>query len=386
MVKPRTPIYFDWNATTPPHPEVVRAMVEAHHEHWANASSVHQLGRLAKERIEQVRAQIARDLMAHPRDLLFTSGGTEANNLALADAPALVTSRLEHPSVLRVAEVLAQQGKPVAYLPVTRKGQVDSAVLPQLLEPMGKGAVVAVQAVNHETGVVQPLETLHTMSQSYGAWLHVDAVQAACKLAAKDWLHGDSFALAAHKLRGPKGVGALVWRCGRPAPKPVLRGGSQQRGFRPGTLDAASIIGFGVAWSRRFATGPVAHAELSVLRDRLEALLAPYATPNVCTADGSADTAQVRRLSHVSSLYVPGLRGEELVAALDLEGVCISSGSACSAGTAEPSPVITAMFDSERAHQTVRVSLGEETTLEEIDYAVAAFARVAARGTPQTLK
>jgi cysteine desulfurase len=372
-MKPALPIYLDWNATTPPHPSVIAAMLEASETTWANPSSVHTLGRHAKERIEQVRVKIAQYLQVNSRDLLFTSGGTEANNLALFDAPGLVTSRLEHASVTRVAETLESSGIPVRWLPITRFGQIDLSSVSEAISSLPVGSRIAVQAVNHETGVIQPLQELSILAQRYGAYLHVDAVQALGKLKPESWLHGDSFAIAAHKVRGPKGLGALGWRCGRPVPKPLLRGGSQQRGFRPGTLDPNGILGFGAS-CERLGGGPERLAAVERLRNRLESSLSGLVEPNVYST-----APDVNRLGHVSSLFVPGWRGEEVVAALDLEGICISSGSACSAGTAEASSVITAMYDVERALGTVRVSLGEETTDAEIDYTIEAFRRVLTR-------
>lgn len=366
-------IYLDWNATTPPHPAVIEAMVEASHSSWGNPSSVHTLGRHAKEQIEVVRANLARSLGAHPRDVLFTSGGTEANNLALMDAVGLVTSRLEHPSITRAAEALMTRGVPVKWLPVTRQGQIDCSNLDTLLSELPQGTCVAVQAVNHETGVVQPLAAVAEVVTRRGALLHIDAVQAVGKLEPSEWLHGDSYAVAAHKLRGPKGIGAFVFRCGRKAPKPLLFGGSQQRGFRPGTIDPLAVVGFGAAW-KRVEGGPERHRALRPLRDRLEQSVSAQLLPNVESGPGAPG-----RLSHVASLYCPTCTGEELVAALDLEGICVSSGSACSAGTAEPSPVILAMHSDERASRTIRVSLGETTTNEDIDRTIRAIGLVLAR-------
>jgi cysteine desulfurase len=365
-------VYLDWNATTPIHSSVREAMLEAMENAWGNPSSVHRVGRQAKERVEQVRTMLARFFSAHPRDVLFTSGGTEANNLALLDAPALVTSRLEHPSVTKVAEVLERDHRPVRWLSVSRDGRVELDSLRLALSNVPPGARVSVQAVNHETGVIQPIREIAEITQSCGGYLHVDAVQAIGKIDPKLWRYGDSFSIAAHKIRGPKGVGALVWQCGRPAPRPILRGGSQQRGFRPGTLDPISILGFGAAW-QRISDGPARYAPLASLRDRLENQLQRLAEPNVLQRDGLV------RAPHVSNLYVPRWRGEEVVAALDLEGVCVSSGSACSAGTAEPSSVITAMYDSARALSSVRFSLGEDTTESDIDFAVDALNRIIAR-------
>lgn len=368
------PIYLDWNATTPPHPTVIAVMLEASEHVWGNPSSVHQIGRLAKERIEIVRTKLARFFSAHPRDVLFTSGGTEANNLALFDAPALVTSQLEHPSVTRVAEALETAGRPVRWLPVLQSGQIALDGLKETLASLPQGTRVAVQAVNHETGVIQPLRELAEIAQRHGAFLHVDAVQAVGKIDPALLRYGDSYAVAAHKIRGPKGVGALIWQCGRPAPKPLLRGGSQQRGFRPGTLDPISILGFGAAWER-LTDGPARYAALEPLRQRLESGLGALVETNV-----DAKNTEAPRAPHVSNLFVPGWRGEEVVAALDLEGVCISSGSACSAGTAEPSSVITAMYDAARARGSVRLSLGEDTTVADIDGAIEAFKAILARG------
>ncbi|MGC4065834.1 MAG: cysteine desulfurase family protein [Polyangiaceae bacterium] len=369
------PVYLDWNATTPLHPEVVSAMLEASQWTWGNPSSVHGLGRYAKERIECVRADLARSFHVHPRDVLFTSGGTEANNLALLDAPAIITSRIEHPSVTRAAETVHRLGRPVHWLGVTADGGLNLEELDEALGLSPSGCVVAIQAANQETGILQPLAAISEITARRGAFLHVDAVQAAGKLAPEQWLHGDSFAIAAHKLRGPKGLGALLWRCGRPAPKPLLRGGSQQRGFRPGTLDPISILGFGAAWKRLHAGSPEL-SRLESLRDRLEHTLSRFGESNISSA---ADAGGCRRLGHVLSLFVPNWPGEELVAALDLEGICISSGSACSAGTAEPSPVITAMLGAARAERTVRISLGETTSEDDVERAARAFERVLSR-------
>lgn len=368
-------IYLDWNATTPLHPEVAATMQICAAEIWGNPASVHRLGRAARERIEQGRAAIARHFGAHPRDLLFVSGGTEANNLAVLDAPALVTSELEHPSITRCAHELERLQRPVRWVAVRPNGQLDLDALAQALEGLPRGTVVAIQAVNHETGVLQPLVDAAPLVRRAGAWLHVDAVQALGKVEPGSYLHGDSFSIAAHKIRGPKGIGALVWRCGRPAPRPLLFGGSQQRGFRPGTLDPVAVAGFFRALVLAEESLPN-RVELSVLRDKLESLIGQVGESNVAAAP---------RVGHVVSWFVPTWRGDELVAALDVEGVCASSGSACSAGTSEPSPVIKAMHGDARASRTIRLSLGETTTRCELARAADIFLRVVARGTADGL-
>jgi cysteine desulfurase len=220
-------------------------------------------------------------------------------------------------------------------------------------------------AANHETGVLQPLEQVAMLAHELGATLHVDAVQALGKMPPEEWRFADSLAVAAHKIRGPKGLGALAFR-GANAPKPVLLGGSQERGLRPGTVDPVAAAGF-LAALERAAGGPARYQELALLRDDFERAFAGNSVVN------GGDAA---RLPHVSNVSFVGTSGDEIVAALDLLGVCVSSGSACSAGTTEASTVITAMVGRERAKSAVRVSLGETTTFEQIQAAKAAFRRV----------
>jgi cysteine desulfurase len=221
-------------------------------------------------------------------------------------------------------------------------------------------------AANHETGVVQPLEAVREVVQATGARLHVDAVQAVGKLPSALLAGADTLSLAAHKIRGPKGIGALVHRPER-APRPLLVGGSQERGRRPGTVDPVAATGFQLAaqWAARQVSR---RAQLAELRDHLERQLVGRGA--------LANGAQVERLAHVSNLSFPGRAGDELVAALDLLGVAVASGSACSAGTTEPSKIIHAMLGLERARGAVRVSLGDTTTREDIEHALGAFERV----------
>lgn len=362
--KPRL-IYLDWNATTPPHAEVVEAMRRQAETDWGNPESVHTLGRRARAVIEELREAIADHAGSDPRDVLLVSGGTEANNLALAGVSALVTSRLEHPSVIRVAEALAERGVPVRFLPLDERGVVEPESVADALGELPVGATVAVMAVNHETGAIQPIAEIAELVRRAGGRLHVDAVQAVGKLAPTLYRVADSLALAAHKFRGPKGIGALVFRGSPSLLRPLLRGGAQQRGLRPGTQDPVAAAGFLTAL-RLSADGPSRYARLAAERDRLEEALAPWAQPNVSSA----------RAPHVSNLWVPGLRGDELVAALDLQGVCVSSGSACSAGSSEASPVLSAMYDETRARESVRVSLGDATPSEAVEAAISVMRRV----------
>lgn len=354
-------IYWDWNATTPPHSDVLAAMSRAANEGWANSSSQHRMGRAARALIEGVREQLAELLRLHSRDVLFCGSGTEANNLALRAASALVVSRLDHPSIVRVAEELQGGGLPVAWVPVPESGQLDPTQVERSMAaiPEGTQALVALTLANHETGVVQDVVAIADVVHRRGARLHVDAAQALGKLAAVPWEAFDSCTLVAHKIRGPQGVAALAWR-GR-APAPVLLGGSQERGLRPGTLSAPLVAGFGAALSR---LDPARYAALGPLRDGLEQTLAPYGMINGTTA---------ARLPHVSNLSFPGWTGERLVAALDVRGICVSTGSACRVGTAEPSAAVTAMLGLERAKGAVRISLGEDTTAAQVERAMAVW-------------
>jgi cysteine desulfurase len=380
-------VYLDWNATTPPAPEVVAAMQAALGEAWANPSSVHGFGRAARGRVEAARESVARLAGADPRDVVLTSGGTEANNLALRSAFAgdegsgdrgsdadgaavLVTSRLEHPSVTRVAEALEREGRArVRWVGVQPQGTID---LGDLARALAEGLVrlVAVQAVNAETGVVQPVGEVLALAKAHGALVHVDAVQAFGRTP-EVGRGADTRSLAAHKMRGPKSMGALI---GRPDLRlaPLLVGGSQERGVRPGTIDPVAAAGLHAA-AERAATGPARWQAVASLRDALEeGLLHRYANARV-------NGRGAPRAPHVTNIAFPGWRGPELVAAFDLEGIAVSSGTACSAGTAEPSPVLMAMGDREAAAASVRFSLGEDTTREDIDAALAAAERIFAR-------
>jgi len=358
-------VYLDWNATTPPLAEVIEAMAEAARTAWGNPASVHGTGRAARDLVETAREAIALLVGGSARDVIFTSGGTEANNLALHGAPALVTSMLEHPSVTRVAEALEAAGRPVRWLLVPPSGCLSAAAVAQALVDLPHSTVVAVAAANHETGVIQPIAEIGEVARTAGARLHVDAVQAVGKLPIDELAGADTLSLAAHKLRGPKGIGALVHRPGR-APKPLLLGGSQERGRRPGTVDPVAAAGFRVAATWANEARPD-QERLGRMRDQLEAALVGMgAVPN-----GS----EARRLGHVTNLSFAGKAGDELVAALDLLGVAVSSGSACSAGTTEPSKIISAMLGVERARAAVRVSLGDATTDQDIALALDAFRR-----------
>jgi cysteine desulfurase len=379
-------IYLDWNATAPPLPEVLDAMRAAGERGWGNPSSIHAQGRAARTFVEDARAAVGALAGADARDVTLTGGGTEANNLAIRSAfeaeqagpggtgagvGVLVTSRLEHPSVAKVAEALEREGRArVRWLAVREDGTIDLADLDRALEDDAV-RLVAVQAVNGETGVIQPLAEIlaRTGKHPRNPRVHVDAVQAFGKLTSLEVLgQADTLALAAHKFRGPKSIGALVARPGVKL-RPVVLGGSQERGLRPGTVDPIGAAGLAAA-ARHAAAGAVRYAALAPLRDRLEAHLLRLGASRVGTGP---------RVAGVSNLSFPGWLGAELVAALDLDGLCVSSGSACSAGTVEPSPTVSAMLGAKVATSCVRFSMGEDTTAAELEEALAIVTRVLGR-------
>ncbi len=368
-------VYLDWNATTPPHPSVLSAMHEARAVGWANPSSVHAAGRAARRLQEDARELVARIVRVAPRDVLFTSGGTEANHLALSGASSLVLSRLEHPSITASAAEFEARGGAVRWLAVTPSGQVEPAEVERALVELesagllGLRPVVAVQAVNHETGVLQPLEGVGRVTRARGVKLHVDAVQLLGRGSAEELVWADSVAVASHKIRGPKGVGALAFGCDF-QPLPLGRGGAQERGLRPGTQDGVALRGFAAALER-LAESETLYAGVGPLRARVERAL--MAQPGALIHGEGGP-----RLAHVVNFSLPGFQGDELVAALDLEGIAVSSGSACSAGTAEPSPVIEAMLGRDVARRAVRVSLGEETTDADVDALLRALGKIGA--------
>lgn len=380
-------IYLDWNATSPRHPDVVRAMQEAEQFAWANPSSTHQAGRRARRLMEDTRELLARTLKASPRDVVFTGGGTEANHLALNGARWLVTSRTEHPSITAQAAQLRDRGARVAFVDVEPSGRIAPEALaatldqvlgderpPPLDETVGglnneNTPLVALSAVNHETGFIQPISALAEVVHERRARLHVDAVQLFGRGSLEHLEGFDSAAVASHKIRGPKGVGALVFACGW-TPLPVSRGGSQERGLRPGTVDAMALVGFGAAVTR-LETSVSGYERAGELGQALVFELLRRGRAPIYLHGGEEP-----RLHHVVNFRATGWKGDELVAALDLEGICVSSGSACSAGTAEPSAVIQAMLGREAARGAVRVSFGEGSTREDLAQLLRALERL----------
>ena len=343
-------VYLDHNATAPIRPEAVEA-VRAHLGSVGNPSSVHRFGRMARLTVEEARGRVARLVGAGDSDVIFTSGGTEANNLALAAGGRIVVSAIEHDSVL----VGASDG--VSTIPVNSDGIVDLQALDAMV---ADGAdLVSVMLANNETGVVQPVAEVAAIARRHGALVHCDAVQAAGKIAIDlPALGVHMLSLSAHKLGGPGGVGALVVD-GSLSIEPMLRGGGQEGRRRAGTENVAGIAGFGVA-AELAGNGLESFAGLAFLRDRLEQRLTRLAPGTRFFG------ASVRRLPNTSCLAAPGLDSETQVMALDLDGVAISAGSACSSGKVSVSHVLAAMGWAE-ASSAIRVSLGWNSRETDID-------------------
>jgi cysteine desulfurase len=362
----RRPTYLDYNATAPVRRAVAAAMAEALAT-VGNPSSVHGFGRAARARLETAREQVAALVGARPAQVVFTSGGTEANNLALigADRERVFVTAVEHDSVLKATAAETT--------PVDRSGVVDLGALERLLAARPEPAVVAVMLANNETGVIQPVIEAARIARARGALLHCDAVQAAGKMAV-DFaaLGADLMTLSAHKLGGPAGVGALIV-ADHVQFAARQRGGGQERGRRAGTENVAGIVGFGVA-AEIAAAELVAMAAIGDLRDDLERR-AVAAVPGAILFGREA-----QRLANTSCLALPGVTSELQVMALDLAGVAVSAGSACSSGKLQPSHVLRAMgSDAVTAGSAIRISLGWGSTADDVDRFLEAWCALAAR-------
>jgi cysteine desulfurase len=372
-------IYLDWNATAPLRPQARGAAVAAL-DAAGNPSSVHAEGRAARRLIEQAREEVAALTGAEPRNVVFTSGGTEANMLALtpgSGADRLLISAIEHPSVLAGGRFPAAA---VERLPVTSGGQIDLSALERRLAASERGqrVLVSLMLANNETGVVQPVSQAARLVHAAGALLHVDAVQAAgrisCDIKALD---ADLLTLSGHKIGAPKGVGALVRRdAALTMPDPLVRGGGQERGLRAGTENVAGIAGFGAAAAAAREGLAAERARMASLRDRLESALMA-ASPDVVIFGAQAFGAPAERLPNTTLFALNGMKAETAIIAFDLDGVAVSSGAACSSGKVQPSHVLAAMgVPPQLARGAIRVSLGPTTTESEVDRFITAWIRV----------
>jgi cysteine desulfurase len=364
-------VYLDWNATAPLRPQAHAAMLAAL-DVVGNPSSVHAEGRAARRLVEQAREQVAALVGAAPKNVTFTSGGTEANVAALSPHSAgeqLLVSAIEHPSVRAGGRFAVAEE-----VPVTAQGQIDVAALERRLSQRDGGRpLVSIMLANNETGIVQPVAAAAKIVHAAGGRVHTDAVQAAGKIpCCLDTLGADLISLSAHKLGGPKGIGVLIRRDDAIPLEPLVRGGGQERGARAGTENVAAIAGFGAAAAAASASLESESRRMAALRERLEAGL-KAASPEVIIFG-----ADVARLPNTSLFAVPGMKAETAVIAFDLEGVAVSSGAACSSGKVAPSHVLAAMgVGPALARGAVRVSLGWQTSEFEVDRFLDAWRKVA---------
>jgi cysteine desulfurase len=403
-------VYLDHNATTPVEPAVLDAMLPFLSGEFGNASSIHTFGQKARAAVETAREQVAALIGARPQEIVFTSGGTEADNHAIfgavnplvrwpfqrsanplddlgkctsiAHLKHIVTTVVEHEAVLNTCQALEKAGVPVTYLPVDRDGRVDPEAVRRALsgaqlaprrsksDPMGgpplqPRALISIMHANNELGTLQPLEEIGRIAAEADAYLHTDAVQSAGKVPIDVNLLGvDLLSLSGHKLYAPKGIGALYVRGGTRLQQ-LLYGGHHQRGFRPGTENVPGIVGFGKAAkiARKSLTEDT--ARISALRDQLEQGLLQRLED--CRVNGGG----APRTPNTTNFTFQGIEGEALVIALDLKGLACSTGAACSSGAVEPSHVLTAIgLPAEQARASLRFSLGRHTTAAHIDFAL----------------
>jgi cysteine desulfurase len=365
--------YFDHNATTPPAPAVVEAMARALAEDFGNASSVHHFGQRAKALLDEARTAIGALIGAEPAEIVFTSGGTESDNLALrgvaeaaesGNVPAgrrhIITSSIEHEAVLNTVKALAKRGWTSTRLPVDSTGIVAPASLAAAITR--ETAIVSVMHANNEIGTIQPIADLAAIAHEHGALFHTDAVQSAGKIPVDVQALGvDLLTLSAHKFNGPKGAGALWIRRGTRLVA-TMTGGKHERNRRGGTENVPGIAGMGVAARAAKEKLSSDAARIGALRDRLEDGILRQVAGTIVNG------ARTPRVPNTTNISFDGVEAESLLIALDLEGFAVSTGSACSAGTLEPSHVLRAMnLPSHRTQNSIRFSLGAGNTEEQVD-------------------
>jgi cysteine desulfurase len=373
-------IYLDYNATTPVDPAVLDAMLPHFAENFGNASSIHSPGQRARGAVDGARASVAALLAAKPSEIVFTSGGTESDNLALFGVVAasqetrkhIITTAIEHHAVLSTAQALEKSGVDVTYVPVGRDGVVDPEAIRSALKP--ETILISVMHANNELGTIQPIGEIGRIAAAADVLFHCDAVQSAGKLPLDvNRLGVDLLSISAHKIYGPKGVGALYVRSGTPL-EPQFHGGHHERDRRPGTENVPGIVGLGKAADLARKNLQTDCARITTLRNRLEdALLAPCGDARV-----NGDHAQ--RVSNTSNISFHAAGGESLVIALDLQEIACSTGAACSSGAVGPSHVLLAIgLSPDEARSSLRFSLGRTTTAEEIDHAIATIPQAVER-------
>jgi cysteine desulfurase len=370
-------VYLDNNATTPLLPEVFEAMRPYFFEKFGNASSIHQQGQQARGAVERAREQVADLLNCRPAEIVFTSGGTEGDNLALLGmmkpGDHIITSSIEHHAVLNACKRLEEMGCTVTYLPVDGRALVDPDDVRRALRPGTK--LISIILANNETGVLQPAVEIGKIAAEADAYFHTDAVQAAGKIPLDVKQIGcDLLTIASHKIHGPQGAGALFVRKGTLL-QPLFYGGRHERSRRAGTENLAGIVGLGKATEMAregFTDGGV--ERMTTLRDRLESTIVESVELI------GVNSSDAPRVPNTTNIYFDCIEGEAMVIALDLKGLSVSTGAACSSGAIEPSHVLTAMgLSADRARASIRFSLGKQNTADDVDFALSLVPEVVAR-------
>ena len=370
-------IYLDNNATTPVLPDVFEAMRPYFGEHFGNASSIHHHGQETRAAVERARDSVATMLVCRAQEIVFTSGGTEGDNLAVAGLAGagdhIITSGIEHHAVLHSCKHMEDAGCEVTYVPVDRRGVVDPDDVRRALRPNTK--LISIMMANNETGVLQPVERIGKIAEEADVYFHVDAVQAAGKVPIDvKRIACDALSISGHKMHAPQGAGAVYVRKGTQL-RPLFYGGRHERSRRAGTENVPGIVGLGraaVLATRGFEQGH--DKRMSELRDRLESGILAQVEDSGVNGDGAA------RVPNTTNIYFDYIDGEAVMISLDLKGLAVSTGAACSAGAIEPSHVLIAMgLSSDRARSSIRFSLGKQNTAEEIGIALAMVPEAVAR-------
>ena len=373
-------IYMDHSATTPMAPEVLQAMQPYFSDKFGNASSLHSFGQEAKEALEDSREKVAKLLGANPEEIVFTSGGTESDNLALKGIARrnkdkgkhIITTSVEHPAILETCKKLGKEGFVVTYLPVTGEGLVDLAVLQAAIRP--DTILISVMHANNEIGTIQPLEEIGRLTAERDIYLHTDAVQSVGKIPTDvNALGVDSLSLSAHKLYGPKGVGALYIRRGTKL-ESIVEGGGHERGLRSGTENVAGIVGLARAAEISSESMAAEGQRLTELRDELAGLVLEK------VKDAWINGTMKERLPGSLNFGFSYVEGESLLLFLDSKGIAVSTGSACSSHKLQPSHVLLSLgLQPEQCHGSLRITMGRSNTKEEVDYVAECIAEAVAR-------
>ena len=373
-------IYLDSNATTPMRPEVVAAMLPIYTEDYGNPSSIHWFGQRAKALMDDARTQVSRLINAETSEVVFVSGGTEADNLAIrgiaesqkSKGRHIITSSIEHHAVLHTCRDLEKQGHEITWLGVSADGMVDPEDVHRAIRP--DTILISIMHANNEIGTIQPIEEIGKIAEAADVYFHSDGVQSTGKIAVDvKKLKVDLYSVSAHKIHGPKGVGALFVKKGSVL-KPQLTGGGHERNRRSGTENVAGIVGFGVAAKMAREGLGSEMTRVKELRERLESGL----KKNIDLIRVNAENAP--RLPNTSNIMVDYAEGEGLVISLDLKGIAVSTGSACSSGSLEPSHVLTAIGKTpDEAHGSLRFSLNSMNTVQDVDYVVEVLPRIVDR-------